>query len=166
MGTFLADFCDYLETIVLSKEQLLIVGDFNFHVDVMDDNDSVRLLDLLESFGLQQHVAHATHTHGHILDLIITRQSDQIIKSLPCVDRFISDHASVLCSLHSIKPSLNVKSVTYRKFKAIDIDLLNNDLSTSVLCQNPPNVLDELVNCYNETLRSTETCTFDYKNYR
>lgn len=34
---FFAEFSDYIETIVLSKEQLLIVGYFNIHVDVIDD---------------------------------------------------------------------------------------------------------------------------------
>ena len=153
-STFFVEFCNYLESIVLSKEQLLIVGDFNIHVDVLDDNDSIKLLDLLESFGLQQHVSQATHTHGHTLDLIITRQTDQIIKTAPHVDRFISDHASILCSLHSIKPSLTVRSISYRKLKAINMESLNKELSTTGLCQAPPNDLEELVNCYNETLRS------------
>lgn len=63
---FFAEFSDYLETIVLSKEQLLIVGDFDIQVDVIDYNDYVKLLDLPESFGLQQHVIHTSHTHGHM----------------------------------------------------------------------------------------------------
>ena len=155
MGTFLAEFSDYLESIVLCQEQLLIVGDFNIHVDVDNDYDSINFRDLLESFGLQQHVTHPTHIHGHTLDLIITRQSDQLIKSTPRVDRFISDHASILCSLRSSAPSFTTKIVSYRKLKAINIELLNDDLSNTDLCQNPPSVLDDLVDCYNDTLRTT-----------
>jgi len=33
----------------------------------------VRLADLLQSFGYVQHVTTATHTAGHILDLVIAR---------------------------------------------------------------------------------------------
>lgn len=76
----------------------MITGDFNIHVDcVADDPDSIKLLDLLESVGLRQHVTQPTHIHGHTLDLLITRWSDQIIKDPPYVDRVISDHVSLLC---------------------------------------------------------------------
>ena len=36
-----------LETILLSKEHPVIAGDFNMHVDVPQNPDSVKLLDLL-----------------------------------------------------------------------------------------------------------------------
>ena len=72
MTTFFNDFSDYLETVFLCKEQLVIVGDFNIHVDVLSNGDSTKFRDLLESFSLQQHVVGPTHIHGHTLDLIIT----------------------------------------------------------------------------------------------
>ena len=34
MTTLLNDFTDYLQTVILGKEQLMIVGDFTIHVDV------------------------------------------------------------------------------------------------------------------------------------
>ena len=72
MNTFFIDFSDYLETVILWKEQLVIVGDFNIHLDVLSNSDSTKFRDLLESFSLQQHVVGPTHIHGHTLDLIIT----------------------------------------------------------------------------------------------
>ena len=48
-----------------------------------------------------------THTQGRTLDLVISRRSDNIIEDLPRVDRFLSDHGTVLFSLKSIKPSLS-----------------------------------------------------------
>ena len=38
VSVFLREFFDYLESFVLSKEQILIAGDFNIHVD---DNRNV-----------------------------------------------------------------------------------------------------------------------------
>ena len=73
MTSFFTEFSDYLENVVLCKEQLVVVGDFNIHVDVPNDSDSSKFLDLLESFSLQQHVVGPTHIHGHTLDLVITR---------------------------------------------------------------------------------------------
>ena len=48
-------------SVILSKERLLVLGDFNIHVDVPNGIDAVKFLDLLESLGLEQHVAEPTH---------------------------------------------------------------------------------------------------------
>ena len=135
MTSFFTEFSDYLETIVLCKEQLVVVGDFNIHVDVPNDSDSTKFLDLLESFSLQQHVVGPTHIHGHTLDLVITRQSDQILRSTPQVDSDFSDHASLFCHLHSIKPSFSTRTLLFRKFKSLDVDSLNDDLTYAKIHQ-------------------------------
>ena len=41
---FFTEFSTYLQTILLSKEPLVFAGDFNIHVDVPHDPDSVKLL--------------------------------------------------------------------------------------------------------------------------
>ena len=61
-------------SVILSKERLLVLGDFNIHVDVPNGIDAVKFLDLLESLGLEQHVTEPTHIFGH-RDLVITRRS-------------------------------------------------------------------------------------------
>jgi len=142
-NVFFTEFSTYLESILLSKEQLLITGDLNIHIDAVDDPDSLKLLDLLESVGLRPHVSQPTHVHGHTLDLIITRWSDQIIQDSPQTDRFISDHASLLCKLLQDKPAVTTKKVTYRRLKSVDLDSLKADLAASGLCQEQS---DELTN--------------------
>ena len=112
MSTFFAEFADYVKTILLSNEELLILGDFNIHIGVAGDSDANKLSDFFESVGLQQHVEQHTHVQGHTLDLVISRRSDNIIEDLPRVDRFLSDHVTVLFSLKSIKPSLLEKTIS------------------------------------------------------
>ena len=65
---FFDEFFAYLESVLLCnyKERLLICGDFN--VDSVDDPDSVKFRDLLESVRLRQRVKKSTHNNGHILD--------------------------------------------------------------------------------------------------
>ncbi len=41
-----------MESIILSKEHLLVLGDFNIHLDISDDADAVKFHDLLESLQL------------------------------------------------------------------------------------------------------------------
>ena len=75
-SVFLTEFTEYLETLLLCKEQLLITGDFNIHVDDPHDSDGQKFLELLEGLGLEQHVDQPTHRDGHTLHLTITRLSE------------------------------------------------------------------------------------------
>ena len=53
-------------SVTLSKERLLVLGDFNIHVDVPNDIDAVKFLGLLESLGLEQHVPEPTYIWSHV----------------------------------------------------------------------------------------------------
>ena len=114
--------------------------------------------DLLESFGLVQHVTEPTHEDGHTLDLIITRCSDGILSAPPIVGRFISDHASVCCKLLPEKPPFKKKELSYRKYKSIDLERFKSDLEASSLCldhrtvETSAEVVDKLATDYNSTL--------------
>ena len=95
-----------LNTSILSSDKLLIIGDFDFHIDVTPNPNNKHSSDLLDAMGLVQHVKQATHIHGHILDLIITLQSDDFVAQEPLSDSFISDHAAVICSLRTPRPEV------------------------------------------------------------
>ena len=53
-SVFFHEFSVYLESLVMWNELLLICGDFNIHIDVPSDADTIRLKDLLNSMGLVQ----------------------------------------------------------------------------------------------------------------
>ena len=127
--------CSYLETIILSPESLILTGDYNFHVDVEGDPDARAFLDLLASMGLKQHVNVPTHVSGHTLDLMITREHDPVICNVPLADRYLSDHASVLCSLNNAKPGCVAKIIRYRQLRAIDFDALRQDVENPNFAQ-------------------------------
>ncbi|XP_031573732.1 uncharacterized protein LOC116307604 [Actinia tenebrosa] len=160
-SVFFAEFSNYLESLLLCKEPLLICGDFNLHVDSYVDADSVKFRDLLESVGLRQHVNHATHVDGHTLDLLITRLSDYIIHRPPYIDRFISDHVSVICSLAFSRPVASCRNISYRKLKSVDSNALRQESAATTLCNihrvDPDNQLaddiDALVRENNSTLK-------------
>ena len=87
LKTFFDDFASYMESIILTPEPLIITGDFNIHVNNTNHSDACEFLDLLASLGLKQHV----------IGPMITRQYDQVIKSVPMIDRYISDHVAADC---------------------------------------------------------------------
>ena len=106
------------------------------------------------TMGLKQHVSVPTHISGHTLDLVITRAQDPVVCSIPVADRYLSDHASVLCSLNAAKSSHVTKEICYRRLKAIEVDQLRADLQNSDLCQKEYADLNELSLAYTSTLSS------------
>jgi len=150
----LTEFANYLESFVLCTEPILICGDFNIHVDDSTDTHALALIDLLNSMALQQHVVTPTQIHGHTLDLMITRATDNIIPEVPISDCYLSDHVTVLCKLKLDKTKPTTQRLTYRKLKSIDFDAFKEDLSESVLIQQTPCHLNELVDVYSTTLSS------------
>ena len=91
---------------------------------------------------------------GHTLDLLITREHDPVICSAPVADRYLSDRASMLCTLNSLKPGHVVKELSYRKLKSFDLDSLRSDLEKSELCTRDFSYLCQLMSSYNSTLSS------------
>ena len=72
MADFYIELEHLLTDVSLCVTPTFIVGDFNIKYD--DESEARPLLQLLESFNLVQHVKDATHTAGHILDLVISHK--------------------------------------------------------------------------------------------
>ena len=103
-------------------------------------------------FNLKQHVCSPTHRAGHILNLLITRDDDQLVTSVSIHDAAFSDHFVVNCALSMEKPLFTKKQIIYRSFKNFDIDLFISDTRSSSLISDPPNELDDLVALYDSEL--------------
>ena len=80
---FYEEFSKLIEQTAVTPGGLLIVGDFNLHVDDGDDFQARRFVDILESYNLKQYVTGATHISGHTLDLVITKSNDASLHSCP-----------------------------------------------------------------------------------
>ena len=90
---FLDEFETFLHERLLNLDNVLILGDFNIHIDNTSDPSTKAFLQTLETFDLQQHVNVATHEAGHILDLVVTRNSEDNIFSVTVEDCSVSDHS-------------------------------------------------------------------------
>ncbi len=166
ISTFFDEFSSHMEGFLLSLHNIVITGDFNIHMDLLEVLDTtgmtdsqkqyrqeaLRFSDILASFGLQQHVSGPTHRSGHTLDLIITRCDDRPLRGVPVVDSYISDHWSLLFKVCIHRPAPVLKQVNFRKIKSVDIDAFKLDLSTSDLITSTPHDLSDLVECYNQCL--------------
>jgi hypothetical protein len=76
--SFFDDFADLLEQLSMLSGSLIIVGDFNIHVDVATNDDSGKISDILSVQDLCQHVKAPTHRQGHTLDQFVTRHDHSV----------------------------------------------------------------------------------------
>lgn len=153
---FIEQFSELLDSLETLKGKFLVAGDFNIHWDKGNDESKERkdLETLLKTYNLIQHVNEPTHTKGHTLDLIITRENDECVFNTT-VDELISDHHAIHCNLRCSRPHPEKKITQYRNIKAVEPDKLVNVVSKSIICQNPIENftnLDELVDQYQHNL--------------
>jgi len=155
-STFFSEFSDFLEELAISSGQLIIVGDLNIHWDNPSNTDTIKLCNLIDSFDLKQHINEPTHSHGHILDMLFTRNSDNFLLNSH-VNSLISDHHAIHCQLLAAKPPPPVTKVHYRKLKRVDFTKFINDLKSSSLLSVSANNVNDLVTQYNTDLRNILT---------
>ena len=130
-----------------------MTGDFNFHVDVSDDREALRFLDILDLHNLQQHVHEPTHIAGHTLDLLITRGDDSLVKSVRVYSGLPSDHFGVKCTVNITRPGPSRKRIKSRSLRKVNETEFRKDIQESVESINQSvSDLDTMVNGYHSKL--------------
>ncbi|KAK2176720.1 hypothetical protein NP493_644g04011 [Ridgeia piscesae] len=129
-----------------------IVGDFNIHWDVPSDTNVKRFADLLESLNIIQHVHAPTHIDGHTIDLILTPSGNHAITSTKTT-LLLFDHLGVEYLVDMEKPVVPRKTITYRKYKAINKPVFCSDIALSLpTAISSGKQTTELANHYNVVL--------------
>ena len=92
----------------------MVLGDFNIHVNDIDDQGPG-----------------PTHKSGNCLDLVFTEEMSKT-KAIRChQSMFMSDHNSIQCILNIPKENCARKEITYRKLKDVDLPQLVKDVIRS-----------------------------------
>ncbi len=100
---------------MLAADNVLIVGDFNIHVDNENYALESAFIDILNSIGVRQHVSGHTHCRNHTLDLILSHGIDVNGVDILQQSDDISDHYLVLCKLQISKAENSTPSYKYRR---------------------------------------------------
>jgi len=153
---FFEEFSRLLEEVLAETPgHLILTGDFNFHMDSLDNANACRFTVILHSYGLKQHVCGSTHANGHTLDLVITKSDETLINCITVSDPVISDHLAVHYDLYLRKPQFTKKLIKFRKLRRINMDSFTDDIAHSNLIQEQePSDLNTLVAEYNNVLGS------------
>ncbi len=100
MSTFLTEFESLLELHISANIDQIFVGDFNIHIDDLNDVNSIHFLKLLNTFNLCQHVSFSTHNSGYVLDIIITNALSNLVTCPFLLDTYILDHNTVCIDIN------------------------------------------------------------------
>ena len=122
--TFMSEFSEFMAEAALTKGQLLIVGDFNIHID-SDSSESEQFKAMFDTYSLSQNVTTPTHNRGHILDLVLTRSNADMMRTISVTDQALSNHSSITFTLHTSRTPRPVKMVSFCSFKSLDKDALS-----------------------------------------
>ena len=134
-NNFLVEFGEFLSTLIAKYDDFLLGGDFNIHMDNATDESMKKMTSLLHNFGLKQHVNVPTHSGGHILDLVITKNNTQLVQSV-AVKEGISDHSSILVSIGFAIEKKKLVKQTFHQFKKLDLAKFQDDICNSELFDN------------------------------
>ena len=127
---------------------LIILGDFNIHMDKPEHPDTVTFKIFLESFDLVNYTTFPTHLSRHTLDLVITN-SHGLIKSIE-QGHYLSDHCFIDITLHVNRTEPIKKQIKFCKLKNISSAQLHLDLRACL--EDQPGELGNQVDQYNTKL--------------
>jgi len=150
--TFFNEFSSLIEELLIFTGHLVIMGDFNIHIDAKENREACQFLELLNCFDLYLHVNFPTHNRGHTLDLVITRNVDQVDRFLSGVKSTFSlpsDHAAITFNYGITRPPPTRITVNHRNLKNIDVNAFRADILQLNLISSTNSDVNELVNQFN-----------------
>ena len=155
---FYSELSDLMENNVLRDHgHIIMLGDFNIHMDKPEHPDTVTFNDFLESFDLFNLTTFPTLISKHTLDLVIT-SSHRLIKSIE-QGHFLSDHCFIDVTLHVSRTEPLKKQIKFCKLKNINSTQFHRDLRDCL--EDQLEQLDDQVEQYNtKLLRSWTTCIY------
>ena len=101
------------------------------------------------------HSDYMTYSRALGLSNMLLFQLISYCSSIPWTDYLFSGHLPVHCKLKAVKFSFKRSQISFRKVKSISADILQDELSSTDLCENTLSYdLEGLFKCYSNTLLS------------
>ena len=143
-GAVTVAFCDALsdlcESLLAFKHSFILCGDFNCPRE-NGTGINVAVADIFMHHNMTQHVDLATHNSGHTLDLLVTRDDDNILSARPSARSLcFSDHYLVSSQLRLNRDVPVPVTYTYRPLRHMNIDAFKRDLCASSLFLDDVNI--------------------------
>ena len=148
---FFTEFYRFIESIFIDFKNLIILGDFNLHVNDRNCRNTTRFYDILSTFSLSQKIESPTHKLGNTLDLVIHNITDTSIKDIHIDFNNKSDHAYIFFTIANNVELQPKKTITVKNFNNVNIEHFKSDLASKVvnLVSNTDGNFLEVLNDFN-----------------
>ena len=127
---FLTEFYNFMDNIFINFNNIVVVGDFNLHVNEQSSPAIVKFHEILSSFGLTQIVEDPTHKLGNTLDLVIHNVCDTTVRELLIDFDNKSDHAYIFFKLEHMINFKAKKTVLMKNFNNVNLDDFKLDIAS------------------------------------
>ena len=124
-------FTKWLANISGPFSNMIVLGDFNVHINDENDNEAGIFVDTITACGFNQHVTFPIHWVSNILDLVFTETCNSINVKSCRPDSILNDHTVAEIVMAQPSQSIQRKLIKYRKLKDIDINQFNRDPEVS-----------------------------------
>ena len=145
---FIDDVTEHLSEILTNKQNNIILGDFNIHIDDPLDPEAGIFNDTMLVLGLIQQVTFPTHTKGNTLDLIFSEMGDSIQFGKIHSGPMLTDHAIVFGEL-----KVTTEEVMVHKIAAITDEMLLEEFNENIPFDDQNQDLDQLITNLNDELK-------------
>src|SRR5688572_8838949 len=159
-GDFFTEFSNLLTATLKYSCHIIILGDLNIHLDELNNPNTKRFSKLLVTHELIQHVMVPTQTHGHTLDVIITRDDNLLVSNIDIAPPSTSDHSIIHFNIAHQLPPIIRQSVERRSFVKFDPEAFKSDLESTdifkqtLLMENFNSDADSLFDLYDSTMQN------------
>ena len=113
---------------VSTSNNVILVGDFNLHINNPNDDDACNFMETTQALGLQQNITFPTHVLGNTLDLIFSEANNKTKVEECTQGDYISDHCLITCILGINKPITTRKEIKYCKVKSVNVLNMASDI--------------------------------------
>ena len=152
---FFDEWDRFIDQHTIKPGPLIIMGDLNIHIDNTTNADARRLINSVNATGMVLHVREPTHRKGHMLDVLMTRSTDEhLVRNVTITDMGLSDHFAVNVNINIVQRRTGLMKIRYRKTRAIDTVFFRRDIP--LFSSNDLDALnvEELVDQYDKLLVS------------
>ena len=149
---FIDEFTEYLVESIMTYNNIVILGDFNLHINEQEDPDTGIFIGTITALGLDQYIDFATHNKGNIPDLVMAEPLGKIKVTSCTPGPFLSDPCAVKFTISVTKQHMERKEITFHHTKDIDYEIFTKDLHLDDIEESE---LDSMVESFNNRLQTT-----------
>ena len=150
---FLDKVSKLTQLLITNYTNLVLLGDFNIHIQDTESADSTAYNDMMEALGLMQHIEKPTHRLGNTLDLIYTESLDRVRVIHSFIGNFISDHRIIGIELKIKKQLEKHQSTMHRNYRDFNLNNFSQVFNNNKILDQPS--LDKAVQVFNKEMERT-----------